>query len=113
VRRGALDCPAKRPFRGELMCAGIDFMCAITADARVKCWGNCNLGQCGSEATETLGDEPGEMGDALLPVNLGSPQPEVTSLACSKDTACALSSDGTVRCWGMAASRRLQRSIRL
>jgi alpha-tubulin suppressor-like RCC1 family protein len=85
------------------MCAGIDFMCAITADARVKCWGNCNLGQCGSEATETLGDEPGEMGDALLPVNLGSPQPEVTSLACSKDTACALSSDGTVRCWGRAA----------
>ena len=85
------------------MCAGIDFMCAITADARVKCWGNCNLGQCGSEATETLGDEPGEMGDALLPVNLGSPQPEVTSLACTGYTACALSSDGTVRCWGRAA----------
>ena len=84
------------------MCAGMDFMCAITADARVKCWGKCHVGQCGSEATETLGDEPGEMGDALLPVNLGSPQPEVTSLACTGDTACALSSDGTVRCWGNA-----------
>ena len=86
------------------MCAGEYFMCAITADARVKCWGKCDLGQCGSEAVETLGDEPGEMGDALLPVNLGSPQPEVTSLACTKDTACALSSDGTVRCWGNAAA---------
>ena len=40
------------------------------------------------------------MGDALPPVNLGWPQPEVTSLACARDSTCALLSDGTVRCWG-------------
>lgn len=82
------------------MCVGYAHACAITADARVKCWGLCQSGQCGAETVEKLGDEFGEMGDALPPVNLGWPQPEVTSLACARDSTCALLSDGTVRCWG-------------
>ena len=82
------------------MCAGFAHACAITADARVKCWGWCHKGQCGAETVENLGDDFWEMGDALPPVNLGSPQPEVTSLACARDATCALISDGTVRCWG-------------
>ena len=82
------------------MCVGFAHACAITADARVKCWGGCHNGQCGAETVENLGDDFWEMGDALPPVNLGSPQPEVTSLACAQDATCALLSDGTVRCWG-------------
>ena len=82
------------------MCVGGFFTCAITAEARVKCWGDGTDGRTGMERTDFVGDEVFEMGDFLPLINLGSPQPEVTSLACSDKLACALLSTGTVRCWG-------------
>ena len=36
------------------MCVGFAHACAITADARVKCWGGCHEGQCGAETVENL-----------------------------------------------------------
>ena len=37
---------------------------ARSPDARVKCWGLCQSGQCGAETVEKLGDEFGEMSPA-------------------------------------------------
>ena len=37
----------------------------------VKCWGRNNYGQLGYGDTEYRGDEPGEMGDNLPPIDLG------------------------------------------
>ncbi len=41
------------------------FACALLDSRRVKCWGVGTEGQNGSGATATLGDGPGEMGNAL------------------------------------------------
>ena len=54
------------------MAAGRDFVCAALDSQSLKCWGNNNWGQLGQGHTEALGDGPGEMGDALPPVDLGA-----------------------------------------
>ncbi|MCB9373666.1 MAG: hypothetical protein H6518_12980 [Microthrixaceae bacterium] len=46
--------------------------CALLDDGRVKCWGSGFAGRLGSGGTANLGDGPGEMGDALAPVDLGT-----------------------------------------
>jgi alpha-tubulin suppressor-like RCC1 family protein len=46
--------------------------CVVTSTYTLKCWGNGYYGQLGIGNTETIGDEPGEMGDALVSVDLGS-----------------------------------------
>ncbi|HMV65413.1 MAG TPA: hypothetical protein PKA64_01090, partial [Myxococcota bacterium] len=51
--------------------AGEDFSCALLDDASVRCWGRNNRGQLGQGSTATLGDAPGELGDALPPIDLG------------------------------------------
>jgi hypothetical protein len=46
-------------------------MCAQLDNLQVKCWGAGFLGQLGSGSRQTLGDGPGEMGDALPYLDLG------------------------------------------
>ena len=46
--------------------------CAQRSDASLVCWGWGAFGQLGNENSGTVGDEAGEMGSALVPVNLGS-----------------------------------------
>ena len=43
--------------------------CVLLSDDLVKCWGNNNFGQLGLGHTRTLGDDSGEMGEALPPLN--------------------------------------------
>lgn len=44
--------------------------CAVLASNEVKCWGNNFFGQLGQGSRTTLGDNPGEMGPALLAINI-------------------------------------------
>ena len=74
--------------------------CYLAVDGWVKCWGNGDFGQLGQGDTESLGDEPGEMG-ALLPiVDLGSHR-RVVSIAAGFVHTCALLDDGSLKCWGL------------
>ncbi|HEC09535.1 MAG TPA: hypothetical protein ENI86_08205, partial [Acidimicrobiales bacterium] len=52
--------------------AGEAHTCALLDDGTVKCWGYDVAGQLGQGTRQNLGDQPGEMGDALPPVDLTS-----------------------------------------
>lgn len=54
--------------------SGISHTCALLANQRVKCWGDNSYGQSGQGNTAdfpTLGGQPGQMGDALPPIDVG------------------------------------------
>jgi hypothetical protein len=44
--------------------------CALLDDESVKFWGRGVEGQLGNGATDEVGDEPGELGDNLPPIDL-------------------------------------------
>lgn len=51
--------------------AGEQSTCAVLEDrTSVKCWGNGSDGELGNGSTAVIGDQPGEMGDALPVVPL-------------------------------------------
>lgn len=79
--------------------AGREHACALLDNGTVKCWGFNGGGQLGLGDTRDRGDEPGEMGDALPPVDLGPGRTAVQVSAGSIHT-CALLDDGSLKCWG-------------
>lgn len=76
--------------------------CALFADGQAKCWGRNQHGQLGLGHDTRIGDQPGEMGDAL-PYILTDPTvggtPSFDTLALGRYHSCGLS-DGQVYCWG-------------
>lgn len=74
--------------------AGFDFTCALLADQSVRCWGNNDDGQLGLGNSSNQ-DETTPI--ALGPINLGGP---VLALSVGDQSACAILSDGSLRCWG-------------
>ncbi|NBO84786.1 MAG: hypothetical protein EBV14_05520, partial [Actinobacteria bacterium] len=88
--------------------AGGSHTCVVSDDFSLKCFGSSSSGQIGSGGTASLGDAPAEMGNALLPVNLGSGR---TVRAVSTGTAhtCVLLDDATIKCFGEGDAGRLGR----
>ena len=84
--------------------AGYEFTCAVLTAGAVKCWGNNSSGQLGlnkgNKLNNDLGDNEGEMGDALPTVNLGSGV-KATAVTAGYRHACALLDNHKVKCWGM------------
>jgi alpha-tubulin suppressor-like RCC1 family protein len=78
---------------------GYDFTCAIVGDGRVKCWGQNNRGQLGIGTSDVHGLYGQGMGNQLPFVNLGA-NTKAASLAVGREHACALLTDGHVKCWG-------------
>jgi hypothetical protein len=72
--------------------------CALLKGGKVKCWGANNSGQLGQGDVENRGDNPGEMGDLLPPVDLGTGV-KVTALAVGGGFNCAMMYAG-IKCWG-------------
>jgi alpha-tubulin suppressor-like RCC1 family protein len=85
--------------------AGGAHTCVLLNTAVVKCFGNGTDGRLGYGNQNNLGDGPGEMGDALAAVNLGTGR---TVLAVSAGLAhtCAMLDNSTVKCWGNGGSGR-------
>jgi alpha-tubulin suppressor-like RCC1 family protein len=77
------------------------FTCALLDNGRLVCWGQGDTGQLGNGSAGNVGDQPGEMGSALVPVDLGTNRLAV-DLTSTSDMfhACALLDDGTIKCWG-------------
>jgi len=85
--------------------AGGAFNCAQLLDGTVVCWGDNGYGQLGTASVENVGDDPQEMGNRLVPLDLGDQV--VTSLSTGAGHACAAFEDGSVRCWGNNGSGQL------
>ena len=75
---------------------GCAHFCVI-ANGDVVCWGQGEYGQLGTGSVSNVGNAPGEMGDKLKRVPLGS---KATQLASGCQHTCALTDDGKVMCWG-------------
>jgi alpha-tubulin suppressor-like RCC1 family protein len=85
--------------------AGCGHSCAILDDGDVKCWGSGESGALGLGDTLDRGDMPGQMGDALPTINLGTGRTAVAVSASSASGTgyghtCAVLDDGSVKCWG-------------
>jgi alpha-tubulin suppressor-like RCC1 family protein len=70
-------------------------VCALLGDGHVKCWGLNDFGQLGLGDKDSRGVLPGQMGDALPTVDLGTGR-----AATAAAYTCGLLDDGSVKCWG-------------
>lgn len=90
----------------EGLSSGGGHACVRLTSATLKCWGANASGQLGQGDTTNRGDGPDQMGDALLPINLGTMRTALVVTA-GNAHACARLDDGTVKCWGDNASGQL------
>ncbi|MCB9372637.1 MAG: hypothetical protein H6518_07625 [Microthrixaceae bacterium] len=81
--------------------AGRNHVCAVLDDGSLKCWGNNDWGKLGDGRSFWMnrGDEPGEMGDAMPAVDLGTGRSAV-AVSAGESSTCALLDDASVKCWG-------------
>ena len=86
--------------------AGGNHTCAILDTGAVKCWGENGSGQLGQGNTADRGDGPGEMGDNLAPIDLGTGR-TATAIAAGAGHTCAVLDDGDIKCWGQNGSGQL------
>ncbi len=91
--------------------AGQTTTCAVLDDDTVKCWGDNRFAGLGAgtgafyDATTSRGDDPGEMGDALARVDLGT---GVRAEHIAVDSgACVITTAHQVKCWGFNDSGQL------
>ena len=75
--------------------AGYHHTCALLTDQTVECWGNNGGGQLGN-GTTTNSSTPVQVKDAAGTSTLSN----VTQVSAGSNHTCALSSGGTVECWG-------------
>ncbi len=81
------------------MDGGAEHTCAVLDNGSLKCWGGNANGQLGLGDTANRGDAPGEMGNALPAVNLGTGRTAIMVSAGGAHT-CALLDNLTTKCWG-------------
>ena len=85
---------------------GQDHYCAILDNDDLKCWGRGAEGQLGAGNTLWFGNGPGEMGDNLPVVDLGTNR-TATQVGTGYSHSCALLDNGQVKCWGSNSSGKL------
>lgn len=81
------------------LASGYARFCALLDTGQIKCWGWNYKGELGLGDTNVRGDDPGEMGDDLPSVDLGTGLTAVGGGGGVEHT-CALLNDGQVKCWG-------------
>ena len=84
----------------KAIAVGGSHTCAILDNDSIKCWGDNGAGQLGLGDTNRRGDQPGEMGDALPAVDLGTGRTARSVSAGDKHT-CAVLDNGAAKCWGL------------
>ncbi len=86
--------------------AGLSHTCAVLSSGALKCWGLNASGQLGLGDDRSRGEAPGEMGDALSVVDLGTDR-TVRHLAAGSYHNCAILDDDQLKCWGSNDEQQL------
>jgi len=92
--------------KAVMIAVGLNHTCALLEGGSVKCWGSNEAGELGLGDTLYRGDMPGQMGDALPPVDLGKGKIAI-GLAAGTYHTCALLQGGSVKCWGYNGTGQL------
>ena len=79
---------------------GNDWVMATTMDMKMKGWGLGDRGQLGQESADDIGDEPGEMGDYLPFIQLGTNLSMLDSSTGDWHTCVRFNNGELVKCWG-------------
>ena len=79
--------------------AGELHTCARLDDGQVKCWGSNNSGQLGLGDEIDRGIQPGEMGDSLPAIDLGTGRSALEIVA-GRTSTCTRLDNGESKCWG-------------
>lgn len=84
-------------------CVGANHTCALDGKGQVWCFGYFGAGNMGVPYTvwSQYGWDDQKFAGKPIPV----PLTDVSELACSSGTSCALKTDGTVHCWGSGNER--------
>ena len=93
--------PAEVPTNNNIqnLYVGGAHTCVITEGELMKCWGNNSAGQLGIGNSESMGDEPNEMGTHLPYLDLGTGLvPESAALGMSH--TCILFTNNSLKCFG-------------
>ncbi len=80
--------------------------CYLSPAGAVRCWGDNSFGQLGQGDHRARGDQPGELGGQLVPVDLGTERRAV-AIAAGLTHTCALLDGGALKCWGAAHAGQL------
>ena len=82
------------------LATGFYSACALLESNKVKCWGDNDSGQLGNGLdTGFVGDNPGEMGDNIVPVDLGTDE-KIIKISGGARHYCVLFETGKIKCWG-------------
>jgi len=79
--------------------AGLNHSCALLLTGGLKCWGNNDLGQIGSDT--------GTVALSQLPLDVVNMTEGVVRLAAGGSRTCAVTTEGAARCWGVNAHGEL------
>lgn len=86
--------------------AGDNHTCALLDNNTVKCFGENLSGQLGQGTQNNIGDNPFEMGDFLMPINLGTGR-TAKIIAAGGKTTCVVLDNDAVKCFGENAYGQL------
>ena len=82
------------------MSCGYYHVCAVLTTGKMVCWGRNGNSNLGNGGVSNIGDGPGEMGSALVPVPVAAGL-SVVKVSSGNDFVCVLLSDNNVYCWGL------------
>lgn len=90
------------PYRAISVAAGTSHTCALLDDHNIKCWGDNVYGALGTGDPANRGDVPGDMGNNLPIVKLGTAR-TAKAVSAARYATCAILDDDSVKCWGWTA----------
>jgi len=86
--------------------SGASHTCVVLDNAGPKCWGDGANGRLGAGSQNDLGDQPGELGDALSAISLGTGR-SVRAVVAGVAHTCVVLDTFALKCFGLGTSGRL------